>query len=91
MPVPGPAWGSADREVRCETVWWHLEEWSRYQILRLVRRIFPIVATIDHAGYSALTQDEVGARAEAQLGGREEGEKPSKRKPFPAEEYLSVL
>lgn len=39
----------------------------------LVRRIFPIVATIDHAGYSALTQEEVGERAEAQLGGREEG------------------
>jgi proteasome beta subunit len=39
----------------------------------LVRRIFPIVATIDANGYEALTQEEVGTRAEAQLGGREEG------------------
>ena len=39
----------------------------------LVRRIFPIVATIDASGYQGLTDDEVGSRAEAQLGGREEG------------------
>jgi len=39
----------------------------------LVRRIFPVVATIDAAGYAALADDEVGTRAEALLGGREEG------------------
>jgi proteasome beta subunit len=39
----------------------------------LVRRIFPVVATIDATGYHALTDDGVGARAEALLGGREEG------------------
>lgn len=39
----------------------------------LVRRIFPVVAAIDHDGYAALTDDEVGRRAEALLGGREEG------------------
>jgi proteasome beta subunit len=39
----------------------------------LVRRIFPIVATIDANGYTALTDAEVAARAEALLGGREEG------------------
>ena len=39
----------------------------------LVRRIFPVVATIDREGYAALTVDEIGARAEALLGGREEG------------------
>jgi len=39
----------------------------------LIRRIFPIVATIDHQGYAALADDEVGTRAEALLGGREEG------------------
>jgi proteasome beta subunit len=39
----------------------------------LVRRIFPIVATIDNRGYRPLTDDEVGSRAESQLGGREEG------------------
>ena len=39
----------------------------------LVRRIFPVVATIDAAGYAALAEDEVGTRAEALLGGREEG------------------
>jgi proteasome beta subunit len=39
----------------------------------LVRRIFPVVATIDHGGYAKLTDDEVGTRAEALLGGREEG------------------
>ena len=39
----------------------------------LVRRIFPVVATIDHEGYAALTVEEIGTRAEALLGGREEG------------------
>ena len=39
----------------------------------LVRRIFPMVATIDAGGYQGLADDEVGTRAEAQLGGREEG------------------
>ena len=39
----------------------------------LVRRIFPVVATIDATGYVRLGDDEVGARSEAQLGGREEG------------------
>lgn len=39
----------------------------------LVRRIFPVVATIDAAGYHALEVDEIGSRAEALLGGREEG------------------
>lgn len=39
----------------------------------LVRRIFPVVATIDADGYAALGDDEVGRRAEALLGGREEG------------------
>ncbi|GMU79677.1 MAG: proteasome subunit beta [Acidimicrobiia bacterium] len=39
----------------------------------LVRRIFPVVATIDEQGYAALGDDEVGARAEALIGGREEG------------------
>jgi len=39
----------------------------------LVRRIFPVVATIDTEGYAALGDDEVGTRAEALLGGREEG------------------
>lgn len=39
----------------------------------LVRRIFPVVATIDHDGYAALPDDEVGTRAVALLGGREEG------------------
>jgi proteasome beta subunit len=39
----------------------------------LIRRIFPVVATIDHRGYVALTDDEIGTRAESLLGGREEG------------------
>jgi proteasome beta subunit len=39
----------------------------------LVRRIFPVVATIDADGYVRLSDDDVGARSEAQLGGREEG------------------
>lgn len=39
----------------------------------LVRRIFPVIATIDAEGYHALPDDEVGTRAEALLGGREEG------------------
>jgi proteasome beta subunit len=39
----------------------------------LVRGIFPVVATIDADGYARLTDDEVGTRSEALLGGREEG------------------
>jgi proteasome beta subunit len=39
----------------------------------LIRRIFPVVATIDAEGYHALADDEVSTRAEALLGGREEG------------------
>jgi proteasome beta subunit len=39
----------------------------------LVRRIFPTVAVINPDGYRALTEDEVGQRAQALLGGREEG------------------
>jgi len=39
----------------------------------LVRRIFPVVASIDAEGYVRLDDDEVGARTEAQIGGREEG------------------
>ena len=39
----------------------------------LVRRIFPVVATIDAEGYAALGDAEVGTRAESLLGGREEG------------------
>jgi proteasome beta subunit len=39
----------------------------------LVRRIFPVVATIDASGYARLTDDDVAARTEAQIGGREEG------------------
>jgi len=39
----------------------------------LVRRIFPVVATIDATGYERLSDDEVATRSEAQLGGREEG------------------
>ena len=39
----------------------------------LVRRIFPIVAAIDADGYQRLPDDDVAARTEAQLGGREEG------------------
>jgi proteasome beta subunit len=39
----------------------------------LVRRIFPTVALIDADGYRGLTDEEVGRRAQALLGGREEG------------------
>jgi proteasome beta subunit len=39
----------------------------------LVRRIFPVVAAIDAEGYQRLSDDDVAARTEAQLGGREEG------------------
>ncbi|MBM3694158.1 MAG: proteasome subunit beta [Actinobacteria bacterium] len=39
----------------------------------LVRRIFPVVATTDAASYHALEVEEIGTRAEALLGGREEG------------------
>ncbi len=39
----------------------------------LVRRIFPTVATIDATGYTSLDDDAIEARAEAVLGGREEG------------------
>ncbi len=39
----------------------------------LVRRIFPTVAVIDASGYEAISEEEVAQRAEAQLGGREEG------------------
>ena len=39
----------------------------------LVRRIFPVVATIDSSGYERLSDDDVGTRSESQLGGREEG------------------
>jgi proteasome beta subunit len=39
----------------------------------LVRRIFPIVATIDANGYAPVGEDEIAERAEQQIGGREEG------------------
>ncbi|MEX0664836.1 MAG: proteasome subunit beta [Acidimicrobiia bacterium] len=39
----------------------------------LVRRIFPTVAVIDAQGFTPVIDDEVAARAEQQLGGREEG------------------
>jgi proteasome beta subunit len=39
----------------------------------LVRRIFPTVATIDAAGYTPVTDEEIEDRAQQQLGGREEG------------------
>ena len=39
----------------------------------IVRRIFPTVAVIDAAGYTAVVDDEVASRAELLLGGREEG------------------
>ncbi len=39
----------------------------------LVRRIFPTVAVIDAAGYTAIDDDEVARRADALIGGREEG------------------
>jgi proteasome beta subunit len=39
----------------------------------LVRRIFPTVAVIEAEGFRALSDDEVAERAQALLGGREEG------------------
>jgi len=39
----------------------------------LVRRIFPTVAVIDASGYTAIDDDEVARRADALIGGREEG------------------
>ena len=39
----------------------------------LVRRIFPTMAVIDANGYAAVADDEIATRAEAQVGGREEG------------------
>jgi len=39
----------------------------------LVRRIFPVVATIDATGYARVGDDIIAERAEDQLGGREEG------------------
>jgi proteasome beta subunit len=39
----------------------------------LVRRIFPTVALIDADGYRGLSDEEVARRAQALLGGREEG------------------
>jgi proteasome beta subunit len=39
----------------------------------LIRRIFPTVSVIDRDGYRALDEEEIAARSEAQLGGREEG------------------
>jgi len=39
----------------------------------LVRRIFPTVAVIDVSGYMAIDDDEVARRADALIGGREEG------------------
>jgi proteasome beta subunit len=39
----------------------------------LVRRIFPTVAVIDASGYTAVDDDEVARRADALIGGREEG------------------
>jgi proteasome beta subunit len=39
----------------------------------LVRRIFPTVAVIESDGFRAFSDDEVARRAEALLGGREEG------------------
>ncbi len=39
----------------------------------LVRRIFPTIAVIDANGYAAVDDDEIAARAQAQVGGREEG------------------
>jgi proteasome beta subunit len=39
----------------------------------LVRRIFPTVAVVQAEGFRALTDDEVASRAQALLGGREEG------------------
>jgi proteasome beta subunit len=39
----------------------------------LVRRIFPTVSVVEADGYRAIPDDEVARRAEALLGGREEG------------------
>ena len=39
----------------------------------LVRRIFPTVAVIEHDGFRPIPDEQVSARAEALLGGREEG------------------
>jgi proteasome beta subunit len=39
----------------------------------LIRRIYPMVAVIDAAGYTALDDATVAARSEALYGGREEG------------------
>jgi len=39
----------------------------------LVRRIFPTIAVVDIAGFRMLPDDDIERRAEAQLGGREEG------------------
>ena len=39
----------------------------------LVRRIFPTIAVIDTSGYAAVDDDEIESRAQAQVGGREEG------------------
>jgi proteasome beta subunit len=39
----------------------------------LVRRIFPTMAVIDANGYAAVENDEIESRAQAQVGGREEG------------------
>jgi proteasome beta subunit len=39
----------------------------------LVRRIYPNVAVIEAAGFRAVTEDDVAARADVLLGGREEG------------------
>ena len=39
----------------------------------VIRRIFPTVAVIDASGYRALEVDDIAARAERLIGGREEG------------------
>jgi hypothetical protein len=39
----------------------------------MVRRIFPTVAAISSSGFDAVPEETIAARAEAQLGGREEG------------------
>ena len=39
----------------------------------LIRRIYPTVAVIEAAGYRALADDDVANRADAEIGGREEG------------------
>ncbi|HEX5586388.1 MAG TPA: proteasome subunit beta [Acidimicrobiia bacterium] len=40
----------------------------------LIRRIYPLVAVISADGYEAVDDDHIGERADALLGGREEGE-----------------